>query len=754
MALVGLALTIPCITSAQDSGGPVRLARVSFVGGNVSWRPDANSQWSQASVNMPVQQGAQVWASGDGEAEIQFDDGSDLRLGRGAVVTLQSLYSDNQGEFTEVKLTDGTASLHLKDQYSVYQVDTPTESLKANGPARFRVDVGNAVDVGVRTGTVTLSAASGDTTLRSGDYVEMRDSNDQVRIQDLPSEDSWDQFDDERDAAINGDTVHLPPNVALVGGDLNAYGSWVDDSQYGWTWCPREGANWRPYYYGHWVWCDPFGWTWVSDEPWGWAPYHYGSWIHRGWGWGWCPGPYHQYWSPGVVSFTSYGGNYAWAPLCPSEVRYPNYLSVGFSSGDWWLNFSIGGCAAYLPGGYGYCEPSVFPRRSFGGFGRSEPPIRQEFRNGRAFVPRNAQFGLVEVSEHNFGSNGGFRAIASNGSDYFRQGGSVMARGQAFSGPVTARPTATSFTPTHILSGHAQPTALNRPVFRTPNAGRVGSSTSAFGRGRGGNVNTGSSGRPTHSYAAADVASRARSSIGYVGRGGRVYGGSGSSQRSQDRTNGYNWRGSSGSTSGSRSSRSTGSSGYGRGSTSSGGSSARGGWGNSGNSGRSSSSGSSGYGRSSGSSSSSSGRGGWGNSGNSGRSSSSGSSGYGRSSGSSSSSSGRGGWGNSGNSGRSSSSGSSGYGRSSGSSSSSSGRGGWGSSGNSSRSSSSGSSGYGRSSGSSSSSSGRGGWGNSGNSGRSSSGSSSSGGRNSGGSSGGGGRGGSGRDNGSGRGGR
>ena len=185
--------------AANTGAGPVRLARVSFAEGNVSWRPDDAAAWSQATPNLPLQQGAQVWVTGNGRAEIQFDDGSNVRLGNQAVLTLQSLYSDSQGEFTELKLNDGTSSLHLKDKYSIYQVDTPFESVKAAGPARLRVDVGSEVSVGVRTGTATVTASGSDTTLRSGDFVALRNAQDSVRVEGLPRDDSWDRFDAERD---------------------------------------------------------------------------------------------------------------------------------------------------------------------------------------------------------------------------------------------------------------------------------------------------------------------------------------------------------------------------------------------------------------------------------------------------------------------------------------------------------------------------------------------------------------------------
>ena len=49
--------------AAKADAGPVRMARISFAEGNVSWRPDDSGAWSQATLNLPLQQGAQVWVT-------------------------------------------------------------------------------------------------------------------------------------------------------------------------------------------------------------------------------------------------------------------------------------------------------------------------------------------------------------------------------------------------------------------------------------------------------------------------------------------------------------------------------------------------------------------------------------------------------------------------------------------------------------------------------------------------------------------
>ena len=97
--------------------------------------------------------------------------------------------------------------------------------------------------------------------------------------------------------------------------ELQQYGTWVQDDQYGDVWVPDVDGDFRPYATnGYWVQTD-YGTTWVSDYPWGWATFHYGRWRYDDYyGWEWIPG--HQ-WAPAWVSWRRGGGYYGWAPMAP-----------------------------------------------------------------------------------------------------------------------------------------------------------------------------------------------------------------------------------------------------------------------------------------------------------------------------------------------------------------------------------------------------------------------------------------------------
>src|SRR5579871_5633118 len=343
-------------TTDRSQQGPVRMAHFSYASGNIQWRATDGVQWSPASINLPIPEGARIRVGHNGRADIQFDDGSELRLGNGALVTLKLLYSDAQGEFTQITMTDGLATLHTQRDVSVYQVDTPLVSVKTSGTSQVRFGVDTGGEVAVQRGSATVEGARGKTTLKEGDYLDLANGDSPYTPHGLPTADSWDRWNSDRNRQIDGKSEterHVPPNVGIAAGNLDPYGTWREDPKNGWVWVPRETSpDWRPYHDGHWVWVEPYGWTWVGDEPWGWAPYHYGTWVDEPYGWTWCPGPAYQYWSPAVVDFSVYGGNICWAPLCPWEVHYPAAFGLGFWGNNWGLSFSIGWAGCYYPGGF------------------------------------------------------------------------------------------------------------------------------------------------------------------------------------------------------------------------------------------------------------------------------------------------------------------------------------------------------------------------------------------------------------------
>ncbi len=473
--------------AATANTGPVRLARISYMTGPVTWRPNDSTQWSSASMNLPFRQGAQIWVKNSSRAELQFDDGSTMRLGGGAVAILQTMFSDDQGEFTEIKLNEGLATFHLRIKQSEYQIDTPLSSVKASGPAEIRLGVGASLEVSCTGGTAELSGRQGRTTIHPRERIQVRDQTAPYTLASVPDPDQWDRFNDSRNLVFAHHNQHVPDNIGMVSGNLDNYGTWHNDPRHGYVWAPRvHESNWRPYRNGRWVWVSPWGWTWVGDEDWGYAPYHYGTWLHASYGWAWSPGPRVQYWSPGVVAYVDNGSSIGWAPLGPSEVVYPASIGIGFRSGDWSLSFSIGGAAAYYPSSSAYCvarpwdnsyangQINIYGGTSvtniYNGYGQSSGGVF--VRNSR-FIPQNGSVyaGMTMATHSAFLGGRGYQAPRADSRGMaFRNGRSFSgapSRSQVF-GPPGIRPNASSFTHSRTFAKGAGPTQsmLQRSVVR------------------------------------------------------------------------------------------------------------------------------------------------------------------------------------------------------------------------------------------------------------------------------------------------
>lgn len=356
--LLGLALTVlqPSVfaqtgesispeDSEQDDAPSVgRVARLSFMQGDVSFLRAGVTEWAPAVENLPLLAGDHIFAGRGGRAEIQLGRGSYIRLSENTELTIAQL-SDSAAQF---EVTEGTAIVRLErltSAFGRFEMDTPNSALILIKDGVYRVDVRGEKwsELIVRGGEADVSTDEGSFKVRDG-YRLLVDtaSGGKLELAVDTTRDDWDQWSYDRDTTIAKAGASIAPDDVTVyettyndfygASDLSSYGTWTNYSSYGRCWIPRVGADWAPYRLGQWIWIPAAGWTWLSSEPWGWAPYHYGRWSYfSGLGWAWIPGfgPQHGYgyrdyhWRPALVSFfnwSSTSGHFVgWQPLAPGE---------------------------------------------------------------------------------------------------------------------------------------------------------------------------------------------------------------------------------------------------------------------------------------------------------------------------------------------------------------------------------------------------------------------------------------------------
>ena len=323
----------PSAPPQEDSGAPPsRVARISYVQGDVSFQPSGDTAWSMATMNYPVTTGDRLYAGAGARAELQVGQLA-LRIGPSSDLTMANLTE----QLVQVGLAQGTASISI---YSMapgdsVELDTPRGALFLLQPGTYRVDApagGDAMVVTVEHGSLQWTAGGVAQSVAEGQAIQVSGINPiQVASLAPAGADDFDTWCDARDHRASAS-----PSAQYVGrdvpgyDDLDDYGYWRSEPQYGPVWYPTAvPTGWVPYRFGHWVWIEPWGWTWVENERWGYAPFHYGRWAHIGTRWGWLPGPVtiRPYYAPALVVFVGGGsfdaGVQAWFPLGPGEPYHP-----------------------------------------------------------------------------------------------------------------------------------------------------------------------------------------------------------------------------------------------------------------------------------------------------------------------------------------------------------------------------------------------------------------------------------------------
>lgn len=319
-------LLYSCILRADP---PTRVARLSYLQGQVSFSQAGLDKWMDAILNRPLVNGDSLWVDNNSLAQVQLDT---------AILGL-----DAQTELTILNVTDQTAQFQLAtgrmcltvgalEAQNTNEIDTPNLAF-VGGTGHYILTVdqtNNTTSVNVIDGAGTVYGEN-NTSYQLEPGTTYTFPNTDLSNYTSSSSTASDDFTNwclQTNKTVAG--THISSRV-IGYEDLEKTGSWSDIPDYGQAWSPPDvPSNWSPYSDGHWEWIDPWGWTWVDNAPWGFAPYHYGRWIFINGHWFWVPGPANvaPVYAPAMVSFISGEGNdIGWFPLAPDEPYVPWYTT-------------------------------------------------------------------------------------------------------------------------------------------------------------------------------------------------------------------------------------------------------------------------------------------------------------------------------------------------------------------------------------------------------------------------------------------
>lgn len=338
LATVAVLVAAFLVVSASAES-KARIVRLSEVQGTVQIDRATGDGFDKAFINLPVIEGSRLKTGKDGRAEVEFEDGSALRLAPGSEVDFTRLALGDDGQkLSTVQLVSGTVYANLRPKKSgekagdQFALNFAHESVTVAGAAHFRVELDGAskATLAVFKGKVSATSPSGEFEVAEKHSATIDTANDELGNGDLakgelangdatkkggfviaknyevePS-DAWDRQQTDyhdRYASAGGSGISSPYGYGMS--DLNYYGSFMNVAGYGNVWQPYFiDAAWSPFQDGGWAFYPGAGYMWVSGYPWGWMPYNYGNWAFvPGFGWVWQPGYYNPWYGiPQVVN--------------------------------------------------------------------------------------------------------------------------------------------------------------------------------------------------------------------------------------------------------------------------------------------------------------------------------------------------------------------------------------------------------------------------------------------------------------------
>ncbi|WP_291991570.1 DUF6600 domain-containing protein [Candidatus Accumulibacter sp. ACC003] len=331
--LLTLLAALPAV--ADPSG---RVGRIAWLSGSVHLHRADSGESSSALLNWPISTGDVLSTAAGARSEVQI--GSTL-LQLDSASVLEFVLVDDQR--VHLRLLDGSvlARLRSADAAREFVLSTRDGDFSPREVGSYRFDADRStVSASVLAGSLRFEASDSALEVSVGQRAQLWNDGRTHYQLSAPANDDFALWSAGRPRPLvdAGHGRYVSPEMTGAA-DLDAYGSWSDNAEYGAVWFPRAvAADWAPYRNGRWLWVEPWGWTWVGDEAWGFAPFHYGRWVLYGGAWGWVPGRRvaRPVYAPALVAWVGTPGAgvsvqvgtrpaVGWFPLAPREVYVPPY---------------------------------------------------------------------------------------------------------------------------------------------------------------------------------------------------------------------------------------------------------------------------------------------------------------------------------------------------------------------------------------------------------------------------------------------
>jgi hypothetical protein len=292
LAPVLLAAACLLLTQFAAADSQARIVRLSDIQGPVQIDKNTGLGFERAFINLPITEGTQLRTGGDGRAEIEFEDGSTLRLGPNTTVLFRTLgLTDDGHHISVVNLDEGMAYVNwLGKKGDGFALNFSRQQISLDHAVHFRVDAStDFAYLAVFKGEVKVEGPAGEAIVAKNKTATFPAGDEHYTLANKITSSPLDSWDSSASAYHEEYTKNNLSPFAYGMSDLVYYGSFTGVPGYGMMWQPYfTGVGWDPFMDGAWGFYPGFGYMFASPYPWGWLPYHYGNWAFvpaRGWMW-------------------------------------------------------------------------------------------------------------------------------------------------------------------------------------------------------------------------------------------------------------------------------------------------------------------------------------------------------------------------------------------------------------------------------------------------------------------------------------
>lgn len=298
--------------SGEESLVPV--AHVSFLEGNLAiTNRDGNTHG--AVVNFPVVAGDILRTDGDGRAEIQFGNGTLMRIDKDSELLVSTILAPlltyERWKVTTLKLNRGAvyviSNIYNQEMLQVVSEDVAVNFLR-NTNVEIRLEPEKGTQVISHFGKADLLVAGEDGKDKSG-VIKGKNAATVSKTGEIKAFEYqkggdfwlWNEGVNEHFKELHEGKSYVPDKI-LRHAHLqlwaerwsSSFGEWVYDKMFGYIWKPAgdfaHDRTRRPFYNGKTATVNGVVYV-IPDSPWGWAPAHLGTWVFiKKWGWTWIPG--------------------------------------------------------------------------------------------------------------------------------------------------------------------------------------------------------------------------------------------------------------------------------------------------------------------------------------------------------------------------------------------------------------------------------------------------------------------------------